>query len=204
MTAADGPVSPEGRLWGGRFTEAPAAAAWALGRSVHFDARLWPDDVAGSRAHAGELARLGLLTPEEHEAIGAALEALEDEDLHGALERRLIELAGDAGRRLRAGRSRNDQIAGELRRYLRREIEQAILPALRELQGALCDVAEGTADWLAPGYTHLQRAQPVTLGHHLLAHAWALDRDAGRVADAAARMDASTLTAGALAGTTLD
>jgi argininosuccinate lyase len=207
----------DGRLWGGRFSAAPDAAAWALGRSTHFDVRLWPDDLAGSSAHAAELHRIGLLNDEELGVLTAALGQLEadfaddvfvfeqgDEDLHGAVERRLVELTGDAGRRLRAGRSRNDQIAGDLRRYLRRVLDTQLLPAVRSLQTALADRAEEVVDWIAPGFTHLQRAQPVSLGHHLLAHAWALDRDAGRLRDARDRMDASTLTAGALAGTTLD
>jgi argininosuccinate lyase len=206
----------QGRLWGGRFAEAPDRAAWALGRSVAFDVRLWPDDIDGSRAHADELRRIGVLNTEQHRAILGALDAIavelaggtfvfrdDDEDIHGAIERRLVERCGGDGGRLRAGRSRNDQIAGELRRYLRRTIGTVLLPALADLQAALADQAEHTLDWLAPGFTHLQRAQPVVLAHHLLAHAWALGRDAGRLADAAARMDASTLGAGALAGATL-
>ena len=205
----------EGKLWGGRFTQAPDAAAWALGRSVHFDVRLWPYDLAGSRAHADELRRLDLLSADDHSAIMAALEAIQvefgsntftfradDEDLHGAIERRMVELCGDAGGRLRAGRSRNDQIASDLRLYLRDGID-AVAAAVAGLQTALVDRAEETLEWPAPGYTHLQRAQPVTLGHHLLAHAWALDRDRGRLLDARRRMDVSTLAAGALAGVTL-
>jgi argininosuccinate lyase len=207
---------PEGRLWGGRFSEAPDAAAWALGRSVHFDARLWPDDLGGSAQHALELHSLALISDDDRDAIMTAIEGIrvefasgrfvfhdDDEDLHGAIERRLIELAGEAGKRLRAGRSRNDQISADLRRYLVREITQNLLPSLRDLQEALAERAEEMLDWPVPGYTHLQRAQPVTLGHHLLAHAWALDRDAGRLADAMQRMEVSTLAAGALAGTTL-
>ncbi len=205
----------EGRLWGGRFAEGPDAAAWALGRSVHFDVRLWPYDLAGSRAHADELARLELLSAEDHAAIVSALEAIQvefgsstfsfrndDEDLHGAIERRMVELCSEAGGRLRAGRSRNDQIASDLRLYLRDAID-ALTAAVAGLQGALADKAEEVLDWTAPGYTHLQRAQPVTLGHHLLAHAWALDRDRGRLNDARARLDVSTLGAGALAGVSL-
>jgi argininosuccinate lyase len=209
-------TSAEGRLWGARFAESPDAAAWALGRSVSFDARLWPYDLAGSRAHADELRRLGLLSAGDHAALARALDTIgdefergefafrdDDEDLHGAVERRLIELAGDAGARVRAGRSRNDQIASDLRLYLADAIS-VVVAEVRALQAALADQADAVADWLAPGYTHLQRAQPVTLGHHLLAHAWALDRDAGRLADARARLlDVSTLGAGALAGTTL-
>jgi argininosuccinate lyase len=217
ISQSGGGATGEGQLWGGRFSDAPDEAAWALGRSTHFDVRLWPDDLAGSAAHAEELHRIGLLSDEDLDQLQGALRLLEedfaagvfrfergDEDLHGAVERRLIELVGDPGRRLRAGRSRNDQIAGDLRRYLRRVIATSLVPGVRQVQTALCDVAEEVADWLAPGYTHLQRAQPVTLGHHLLAHAWALDRDAGRLQDAHRRMDASTLGAGALAGTTLD
>ncbi|HEY8339050.1 MAG TPA: argininosuccinate lyase, partial [Egibacteraceae bacterium] len=127
----------------------------------------------------------------------------DDEDLHGAIERRLLELCGEAGGRLRAGRSRNDQIASDLRLYLKDAIA-ALVREIRGVQAALADKAEEVLDWLAPGFTHLQRAQPVVLGHHLLAHAWALDRDAGRLRDAVARLDTSTLAAGALAGTTLD
>jgi argininosuccinate lyase len=205
-----------GRLWGARFAAGPDQAAWALGRSVDVDVRLWPQDLAGSRAHADELRRLDLLTAEDHAAITTALADVEqelragtfafrddDEDVHGAVERRLIELAGEAGGRLRAGRSRNDQIVGDLRLYLA-EATSAVIADVRALQAALADQAEGTLDWLAPGYTHLQRAQPVTLGHHLLAHAWALDRDAGRLADGRRRLlDASPLGSGALAGLTL-
>jgi argininosuccinate lyase len=209
-------ATASGRLWGGRFAEGPSAAAWALGRSIHFDARLWQDDLAGSHAHLGELARLGLVTAEQRNRIARALDAIavefadgvfvfvdSDEDLHGAVERRLIELAGEDGGRLRAGRSRNDQIATDLRRYLLRTVRTAIVPAVTDLQVALADQARQTIDVVAPGYTHLQRAQPVTVAHHLLAHAWALERDVGRLQDAAARMDASALGAGALAGTTL-
>ena len=205
----------EGKLWGGRFSEAPDAAAWALGRSIHFDVRLWPYDLAGSRAHADELHRLELLSAQDHAAISSALDAIQvefasggfgfredDEDLHGAIERRMVELCGEAGGRLRAGRSRNDQISSDLRLYLRDAID-ALVAGVRVLQAALADRGEDVLDWPAPGYTHLQRAQPVTLSHHLLAHAWALDRDAGRLLDARARMDVSTLAAGALAGVTL-
>ncbi len=207
--------SQTGRLWGSRFASGPDDAAWRLGRSVHFDVRLWPYDLAGSRAHADALRAAGLLQADDHDAIGGALETVEselsqgsfafeagDEDLHGAVERRLIEVAGDAGRRLRAGRSRNDQIVNDLRLYLKDAIAE-LLDGVRAVKAALADQAEACLNWLAPGYTHLQRAQPVTLGHHLLAHAWALERDAGRMRDARARLDVSPLGAGALAGTTL-
>jgi argininosuccinate lyase len=208
----------EGRLWGGRFIhslDAPDEAAWALGRSVSFDVRLWPHDLAGSKAHAEELLRIGVLTPGQHKEIVEALDEIagefadgsfqvfsHDEDLHSCIERRLLELCGETGGRLRAGRSRNDQIASDLRLYLRDALVR-LIHGVRSVQQALATQAERTLDWLICGYTHLQRAQPVTLAHHLLAHAWALDRDAGRLADARARMDASTLGAGALASTTL-
>ncbi|HSJ44649.1 MAG TPA: argininosuccinate lyase [Euzebyales bacterium] len=205
-----------GRLWGGRFSQGPSEAAWALGRSTHFDVRLWREDLAGSTAHLAELHRIGLIDDDQRDRITAALRQIEaefddgtfmidddDEDLHGAVERRLIELAGEDGGRIRAGRSRNDQIATDLRRYLVRTIRTALVPALVELQAALLDQAEATLDIIAPGYTHLQRAQPVTVAHHLLAHGWAFDRDVGRLLDAAARADVSGLGAGALAGTTL-
>jgi argininosuccinate lyase len=204
-------------LWGGRFSQAPDTAAWELGRSVGFDVRLWEDDLEGSRAHADELARIGVLTERDHGAIRSALATVhdefsagsftfvpDDEDLHGAIERRLVELAGETGGRLRAGRSRNDQIANDLRRYLHRAAT-ASAAAVDALQTALVDQAETARSWVIPGYTHLQRAQPVSLAQHLLAHAWAFDRDRGRLLDAAARaMADSPLGAGALAGLTLD
>ena len=207
----------EGRLWGGRFAQPPDAAAFQLGRSVGFDVRLWRDDIDGSFAHAAELRRIGVLSADDHTTITQALTQVRDEfaagsfvflpadeDLHGAIERRLVELAGEVGGRLRAGRSRNDQIANDLRCYLARAGRQ-LARMVAGLQAALTDQAERGRDWVIPGYTHLQRAQPVTLGQHLLAHAWAFDRDRGRLLDAARRAkDASPLGAGALAGLTLD
>lgn len=206
----------DGRLWGARFDEAPDVAAWRLGRSVEFDQRLWAEDLAGSRAHADELHRVGVLERADHEAILSGLETIAgefaegrfpwqetDEDLHGAIERRLIELRGDAGGRLRAGRSRNDQIASDLRAWSA-EAASRLIGRVRVLQAALADQAEAHVDTICPGYTHLQRAQPTTLAQHLLAHAWGLDRDAQRLADARGRMLASSpLGAGALSGSTL-
>src|SRR5690625_1987611 len=204
-----------GRLWGGRFQTGPDQAAFELGRSVDFDQRLWRQDLDGSVAHADQLAERGLLDPEEHRQIVAALEQIrgefsdgrfefsaDDEDLHGAVERRLVELIGAVGGKLRAGRSRNDQIASDLRLYIRDACAE-LITAVEGLQRALADQAGQTLDWAAPGYTHLQRAQPVVLAHHLLAHAWALHRDVGRLHDAAGRASTSTLGAGALAGVTL-
>ncbi|WP_370324284.1 argininosuccinate lyase [Euzebya sp.] len=210
------PATGEGRLWGGRFAAGPDQAAWALGVSTHFEGRLWPYDLAGSAAHADELRRLDLLTADDHAAITRALTRIrgefedgsfaflpDDEDIHGAIERRLIALAGEAGGRLRAGRSRNDQIVNDLRMYLADAIA-AITTDVRAVQTVLADQAELTLDALAPGYTHVQRAQPVTLAHHLLAHAWGLDRDAGRLLDCRRRLlDSSPLASGAMAGLTL-
>lgn len=206
----------DGRLWGGRFDEAPDAAAWRLGRSVEFDRRLWAEDLAGSRAHVDELHRVGVLERADHEAIVTGLETIaaeftegrfpwreSDEDLHGAVERRLIELRGDVGGRLRAGRSRNDQIANDLRAWCA-EAASRMIARIRVVQDALIEQAEAHVDTICPGYTHLQRAQPTTLAQHLLAHAWGLDRDAERLADARRRMlAASPLGAGALSGSTL-
>ncbi len=209
--------SGSGRLWGGRFSERPDEAAWRLGRSVDTDVRLWRHDLDGSVAHAAELRRIGILTEEEHTTILEGIEAVreefaggtfvflpDDEDLHGAVERRLLEICGETGGRLRAGRSRNDQIANDLRCYLAEALD-ALVSAVRDLQSAILDQAEAAVDWLAPGYTHLQRAQPVTLGHHLLAHAWALDRDVARLLDCRGRtVGQSPLGSGALAGLTLE
>ena len=205
-----------GRLWGGRFEQGPDEAAWQLGVSTSFDVELWRQDLAGSRAHVLELQRIGVLDPEEAATLRRGLEDCAalfaagefpfetlDEDVHGAIERWLVEHLGAVGGKLRAGRSRNDQIANDLRLYLKDACNR-LADAVGELQLALADQAEAHLDWLAPGMTHLQRGQPVLLGHHLLAYAWMLDRDAGRLLDARDRMDASVLGSGAMAGLTLD
>jgi argininosuccinate lyase len=204
-----------GRLWGARFAEAPADAAWELGVSTHFDRRLWRQDIASSKAHARELARSGLLEASEADRIVAALDdcaslfardafpfEATDEDIHGAIERWLVEELGPLGGKLRAGRSRNDQISNDLRLWVRAAATD-LRAAIADVQEALCDQAESHLGWLAPGYTHLQRGQPVLLSHHLLAYVWMLHRDASRLRDAADRADESVLGAGALAGTTL-
>ncbi len=204
-----------GRLWGARLAEQPDEAAWQLGVSTGFDRRLWREDLAASMAHARELVRAGLLAAAEGLEIEQALDECarlfaqdafpwhsSDEDLHGAVERWLIERLGPLGGKLRAGRSRNDQIANDLRLWVRDESSRIRL-LVADLQEALVDVAEAHLGWIAPGYTHLQRAQPVLLSHHLLAHVWPLDRDVGRLGAASARADESVLGAGALAGTTL-
>ena len=183
--------------------------------SLPFDRNLWPDDIAGSRAHVRGLARAGLLDDWEGDAVLAALDAVEqelsagtfafqpgDEDIHTAIERRVTELAGPAGARLHTGRSRNDQVATALRLWCKRELTDVARRVL-DLQRVLVDRAEEAGGAYLPGYTHLQRAQPVLLGHHLLAHGWALARDVDRLIDARRRLDVSPLGAGALAGSSL-
>ena len=205
-----------GRLWGGRFADGPAAAMFALSRSTHVDWRLAPYDVAGSRAHARALHRAGLLTDDELTGMVAGLDQLAaevdsgaltpaptDEDVHGALERRLTEIVGaELGGRLRAGRSRNDQIATLVRLYLRdalRELAAGVQEVVRALHGQ----ARAHLGVAMPGRTHLQPAQPVLLSHHLLAHAWALLRDVDRMRDLDRRLALSPYGSAALAGTSL-
>jgi len=203
------------RLWGGRFATGPAEALERLSVSVQFDWRLAPYDVRQSRAHAGVLHRAGLLTGDEAALVLAALDDLDrairsgefrptvdDEDVHTAVERGLLERLGALGGKLRAGRSRNDQVATDLRLYLR-ENARRLAEAVGDLQAALCDQAERTLDVPAPGLTHLQHAQPVLFAHHLLAHVQAFARDADRLRDWDRRTDASPLGAGALAGSSL-
>ena len=202
-------------LWHGRFSEAPADSLMAYTASIGFDMRLWRDDIAGSLAHAAMLGESGVLARADSEAIIAALRQTEsefaagtfafvasDEDIHTAIERRVTEIAGAAGAKLHTARSRNDQVATALRLFAKRELADTARRVL-----ALIDVldrrADDAGDAYLPGYTHLQRAQPVLLAHHLRAHAWAFARDVDRLLDAVARLDVSPLGAGALAGTSL-
>ena len=206
-----GPKGARGR----RFEGALDPAAAALNASIAFDRRLLPHDVAGSIAHAEMLAAQGLVSGDDARAIVAGLhrvagklqtgeltwdEALED--VHMNVEARLIDDIGDAGRRLHTGRSRNDQVATDLRLYARAAATR-IIAAIDDLRRALLAQARTHLDTLMPGYTHLQRAQPVRLAHHLLAYDAMLERDRGRIHDAARRADLSPLGSGALAGTTL-
>ena len=206
-----------GALWGGRFAGGPSDALAALSRSTHFDWRLVPYDLAGSRAHARVLHRAGLLTDEQRDGLIAGLDRLgerydagellpdpSDEDVHGALERLLLDEVGDdLGGRLRAGRSRNDQVAAMFKSFLR-DHGRAITALLLELVDTLADQAEKHLGAVMPGRTHLQHAQPVLLSHHLLAHAWPLLRDVERLRDWDARVAAdSPYGAGALAGSSL-
>jgi argininosuccinate lyase len=203
------------RLWGGRFTGGPAEALARLSVSVQFDWRLAPYDLAASRAHARVLARAGLLDADELGRMLAALDDLEaacastqfrpnvdDEDVHTALERGLLERLGTLGGKLRAGRSRNDQVATDLRLYLR-DHARGVAVRLVELADALVEQAGRHVDTPAPGMTHLQHAQPVSFGHQLLAHVQPLLRDLDRLRDWDARCAVSPLGAGALAGSSL-
>ncbi|HEU4421810.1 MAG TPA: argininosuccinate lyase [Pilimelia sp.] len=203
------------RLWGGRFRGGPAEALARLSVSVQFDWRLAPYDLAASRAHARVLSRAGLLTTDELGRMLAALDDLEaacasgefrptieDEDVHTALERGLLERLGVLGGKLRAGRSRNDQVATDLRLYLR-DHARGVASRLVELADALVEQAERHVDTPAPGMTHLQHAQPVTFGHQLLAHVQPLLRDLERLRDWDTRAAICPLGAGALAGSSL-
>ncbi|NNG40664.1 argininosuccinate lyase [Flexivirga sp. ID2601S] len=203
-------------LWGGRFAGGPADALAALSKSTHFDWRLAPYDIAGSKAHARVLHAAGLLDEASLAAMTAALDQLatdvrdgsfapadDDEDVHTALERGLIERAGaDVGGRLRAGRSRNDQVATLFRMYLR-DHARVVSAQLLDVVDALIAQATAHLEVPMPGRTHLQHAQPVLLAHHLLAHAWALLRDVDRFRDWDRRTDESPYGAGALAGSSL-
>jgi argininosuccinate lyase len=202
-------------LWHGRFEGGPAAELMAYTESLSFDQRLWPDDIEGSRAHVRGLARVGIITDLERDQVLAALDivadelgssrftfAASDEDIHTAVERRVTELAGPAGAKLHTGRSRNDQSATDVRLWCKREL-MVIARRVIDLQTVLLARADAADGVYLPGYTHLQRAQPVLLAHHLLAHGWALARDVDRILDALDRIDVSPLGAGALAGSSL-
>ena len=213
-----GPVgsASANRLWGGRFSAGPSPELIELSRSTQFDWRLAPYDIAGSVAHARALHRAGLLTDADAELMTAGLRALgtdvesgafrptpDDEDVHASLERGLLERLGpELGGKLRAGRSRNDQIATLVRMYLRDQL-RAVAGTLLDLAQALTDQAREYRDAPMPGRTHMQHAQPVLLGHHLLAHVWALLRDVDRAVDLDRRLAESPYGSAALAGTTL-
>ncbi len=203
------------RLWGGRFQTGPADAMAALSASVHFDWRLAPYDIEQTAAHAGVLRSAGLLTVDELARVEGALKALavqvrdgsfvpdaSDEDVHTAIERALIERLGDLGGKLRAGRSRNDQVATDVRMYLRDQA-RFIAVAVLDLMDAFIAQAEQHVDSFAPGFTHLQHAQPVSFGHELAKHVHALARDLERLGDWDIRAARSPLGAGALAGSSL-
>jgi len=206
----------DGALWGARFASGPSAELARLSRSTHFDWQLAPYDIAGSHAHAKALAAAGYLSSSEETAMHAGLDELQrrvdsgelvaapdDEDVHGALESALIDIVGaELGGRLRAGRSRNDQIATLIRMYLL-DHAAVIGDLVVDLIDAINAQAEKAGSAILPGRTHLQHAQPVLLAHHLLAHAWPLVRDLERLRDWRGRASASPYGAGALAGSSL-
>jgi argininosuccinate lyase len=199
-----------------RFSEPQDPAFQALNASIGFDRRLWPHDVAQSRAHARMLAARGIITAADRDALLTGLDAVEaelaggtfpfepgDEDIHMAVERRLTEIAGPVGGRLHTARSRNDQVATDVALFTREAATRAEA-RVEDLMRALLDAAERHLDWAMPGYTHLQRAQPVYLSHHLLAYVWMLARDRERLRFTAGQAAHLPLGAGALAGVNFD
>ena len=212
MTASD-KTKAANQMWGGRFAEGPDAIMQAINASIGFDKPLYAPDIAGSRAHAAMLAATGILTDTDAEAIREGLltvlseiEAgdfpfrVELEDIHLNVESRLTEVVGEAGKRLHTGRSRNDQVALDFRLWVRDQCDAAI-SGLTALMTAFITQAEQGADWVMPGFTHLQTAQPVTWGHHMMAYVEMFARDRSRFEDARKRMNESPLGAAALAGT---
>ncbi len=205
--------STRDKPWGGRFTESTDAFVEAFTASVTFDQRLYRYDIEGSRAHARMLAHVGVITTDERDAILGGLDSIEKqieagefewsislEDVHMNIEARLTALIGEAGKKLHTGRSRNDQVATDLRLYLRDQIDAARAELLR-LQTGLLELAEREADTIMPGFTHLQVAMPVTFGHHMLAWFENLQRDRERLDDSRKRVNVMPLGAAALAGT---
>ncbi|WP_326523899.1 argininosuccinate lyase [Sphingomonas sp.] len=200
-------------MWGGRFAEGPSAVMRAINASIPFDKQMWRQDIAGSKAHVAMLAAQGIVSPQDADAITAGLETIADEyaangvpedlsleDIHMVTEARLAELIGPAAGRLHTARSRNDQVATDFRLWVRDAIDETHV-ALGALLDALIARADEHADAVMPGFTHLQSAQPVTLGHHLMAYHDMVARDRSRFADARARANRCPLGAAALAGT---
>lgn len=209
----NGRTGSSNSMWGGRFAEGPAAVMREINASIGFDKRMWRQDIAGSRAHVAMLGRQGIVDPADVAAIEAGLDRIEAEyaaggvpedpaleDIHMHVEARLAELIGPAAGRLHTARSRNDQVATDFRLWVRDAIDEADA-ALAGLQQALVRRAEEHADAVMPGFTHLQSAQPVTLGHHLMAYFEMIHRDRGRLEDARARLNECPLGSAALAGT---
>jgi argininosuccinate lyase len=205
--------TPAAKPWGGRFTESTDAFVEAFTASIGFDRRLYRHDITGSQAHARMLAHVGILTEAEAQRIVDGLDdiladiergdfawSIALEDIHMNIEARLIERIGETGKKLHTGRSRNDQVATDLRLYLRDEID-ALSAQLTRLQAALVDLAEREADTILPGFTHLQVAMPVSFGHHMLAWEEMLERDHQRLLDCRRRVNIMPLGAAALAGT---
>ncbi|MCL5076994.1 MAG: argininosuccinate lyase [Actinobacteria bacterium] len=202
-------------LWHGRFGATPSSELLLYTQSLSFDKKLAIDDLAGSKAHVKGLLRSGIISEEEAEILLATLEKVQaeldsgtfifensDEDIHTAIERRVTELAGDTGAKLHTGRSRNDQVATDLRLFTKREMGN-VASRILDFQRLLLGLAESAEDVYLPGYTHLQKAQPILLSHYFLSHGWALSRDFDRIIETISRLDVSPLGAGALGGSSL-
>jgi argininosuccinate lyase len=202
------------KMWGGRFAAGTDSLVEAFTASIQVDSRLYAEDIRGSQAHARMLGRVGVLTASEVEAIVAGLQQVEQEiaeqrlpfvdsleDIHMHVESRLTEIIGDVGKKLHTGRSRNDQVATDLRLYTRSCVDD-LVAALRHLQGVFVDLAEREVETILPGLTHMQVAQPVSFGHHCMAYVEMFQRDAQRLQDARKRINVLPLGAAALAGTT--
>lgn len=202
------------KLWGGRFTKAADKTVEGFTSSLSFDRRLYKQDIRGSIAHARMLGRQGIIPTKDAAAIEQGLTEIlaeieagqfpfrqEYEDIHLNIEKRLIEKIGPAGGRLHTARSRNDQVVTDVHLWVKDELQE-IMALVSDMQGVLVDRATEHSDVIMPGYTHLQRAQPILLSHHLMAYFWMLERDYGRLADCLKRADISPLGAGAMAGTT--
>ena len=201
------------KLWGGRFQKETDALVNDFNSSIQFDCRMYREDIQGSMAHAAMLGKCGIISQEDAEKIVEGLKAVladiesgkaeltaENEDIHMNVERLLTARIGDAGKRLHTARSRNDQVAVDLRLCLRREID-AVKAEILDLQQVIADKAKENQETVMPGYTHLQRAQPISFAQHLLAYGAMLSRDVTRLEDCRKRMNECPLGSGALAGT---
>ena len=204
------------KIWGGRFREKPDAIVDQFNASIHFDQRLYAQDIEGSMAHCRMLAKQGIITEEESSGILQALDEIKgemdqgefvfdetQEDIHSLVEQELVERIGTVGEKLHTGRSRNDQVSLDVRLYVRDAIDRVIL-LIRDVQNALVDSAERNGEFILPGYTHLQRAQPVLLAHHLLAYYEMMKRDGLRFRENRKRVNVLPLGSAALAGSTFD
>ncbi|MGG4546165.1 argininosuccinate lyase [Rossellomorea marisflavi] len=202
------------KLWGGRFTKKPEEWVDEFNASISFDQELVMEDIEGSKAHVTMLKKCGILSVEEADQILGGLNELEEkaaegslefstqyEDIHLNLEKLLIDTVGEVGGKLHTGRSRNDQIATDMHLFLKKRVEE-VIGLIEEFQEAIVKQAEDHIETMIPGYTHLQRAQPISFAHHLMTYYWMLDRDKERLKDSMKRIDLSPLGAGALAGTT--
>ncbi|MFD1627170.1 argininosuccinate lyase [Azospirillum griseum] len=210
---AAAPAPAASQMWGGRFARGPAAIMEKINASIGFDKRLADQDIAGSKAHAAMLAKQGIITQADADAIRAGLDRVKEEidagsfvfkteleDIHMNVEARLAELIGEPAKRLHTGRSRNDQVATDFKLWVRDALDR-LDSGLMSLQSALIDLAEQNTDTVMPGFTHLQAAQPVSFGHHLLAYVEMFGRDRSRARDARCRLNECPLGSAALAGT---